>query len=724
MTSGSAPAKNPAVSATPAAKKPAVPAAASEQTAKMDNVQGAGAGGSALGVSQKVAAIVKDPKRRKWLALGAAGVAAIMLFFTCLGVGGLALYLKGRGGSGGLFVRGDGEDANLPPIDKTNIEPLPIPAGTTSELPHQVRERLKSATVFIKTTNSGRKGSGSGFFGTNVPDIVLTNAHVVDMLEPDSKKPEKIEITLNSGEKNSITMPGEVIGVDRTSDLALVRVKPAAGQEKLLPTPLEVKVSKKLFQTQKLVVVGFPLGEAAGKEITFSGSEVSSLRKDEHGNLDKVQCNGGIDHGNSGGPVIDLVGNVVGVVVSGFEATSVKFAIPGEHVHLFVNGRLENVVIDQPYLQDGKVKAHITVTHLDPLKRIRESGVMVWGGKPGSSRPPSETEPAPEAGDGSKTKLRLRNKDETVVQDDVNLPSLQQGQVYWIQPYWINGRGEKRWAKAVTFDLTASPPVERKPATLVFKQQVGQRPLTLSRKATTKQEGDIRDVHQVIDTNYKIQEVTQSVDGAGTADIRLEYKNMTVAATLNKEPVPLEKMPSASLMMQNITNITGLQKIDRNNKVIQNQVQINNLPIALRSRMVELHDEVRQSLEAVAMPMPPNPSVQPMTTWTTDRLLPIPLTRGTQRATMQTTYTFLGTRTRNGRQEALVGIKGVLRAAENENFHLSGRADGSAVFDIAGGQVTAADLTTINDLNVNIGSISVQMGSKVELKLDRALSGN
>src|SRR5262245_65932945 len=125
---------------------------------------------------------------------------------------------------------------------------------------------------------------------------------------------------------------------------------------------------------------------------------------------------------------------------------------------------------------------------------------------------------------------------------------------------------------------------------------------------------------------------------------------MTVGATLNKEPVPPEKMGGVQQIIQNITNITGIQKIDRNNKVIQNQVQVNNLPITLRSRMIELHDEVRQSLEAVALPMPPNPSVQPMTTWTTDRLLPIPLTRGTQRATMQPTYTFLGTRTRNGRQ--------------------------------------------------------------------------
>src|SRR5262249_32057773 len=64
----SAPGKNPAISVTPIAKKPAAPGAAAVQASKADNVQVSEAGGPGLGVSQKVAAIVKDPKRRKWLA--------------------------------------------------------------------------------------------------------------------------------------------------------------------------------------------------------------------------------------------------------------------------------------------------------------------------------------------------------------------------------------------------------------------------------------------------------------------------------------------------------------------------------------------------------------------------------------------------------------------------------------------------------------------------------
>src|SRR5262249_52911060 len=138
---GSAPAKSPAISATPSAKKPAAPPAPSPaQASKGDNIQGSEAvPGAGKSVSEKVAAIVKDPKRKKWLAIAAAGVAAVMLFFTCIGVTGLAWYLKGRGSSGGgLFARGDAEDPNLPPIDTTDIEPVPVPQNHNGQLAPEI----------------------------------------------------------------------------------------------------------------------------------------------------------------------------------------------------------------------------------------------------------------------------------------------------------------------------------------------------------------------------------------------------------------------------------------------------------------------------------------------------------------------------------------------------------------------------------------------------------
>jgi hypothetical protein len=63
-------------------------------------------------------------------------------------------------------------------------------------------DRVKNATVFLRVTSAdGSKGSGSGFFGCpEAPNIILTNAHVVGMLSPDSGRPLAIEVFVHSGE--------------------------------------------------------------------------------------------------------------------------------------------------------------------------------------------------------------------------------------------------------------------------------------------------------------------------------------------------------------------------------------------------------------------------------------------------------------------------------------------------------------------------------------------
>src|SRR5947208_1604732 len=79
---------------------------------------------------------------------------------------------------------------------------------------------------------------------------------------------------------------------------------------------------EELKETQTVYVFGFPFGESLGKNITVSTTSVSSLRKNEFDRVSKIQVNGGMNPGNSGGPVIDATGRVVGVAVSGILGTS------------------------------------------------------------------------------------------------------------------------------------------------------------------------------------------------------------------------------------------------------------------------------------------------------------------------------------------------------------------------------------------------------------------
>src|SRR5207249_2275138 len=111
------------------------------------------------------------------------------------------------------------------------------PPRNEDGLAADVLERTKKATVFIRVKErSGRQASGSGFFAAG-NDLVLTNAHVVGMLEPDAPPPASIDVVLDNGLRSERTFPGSVVTVDRDSDLAVLRVAvngPAGGP----PQPL------------------------------------------------------------------------------------------------------------------------------------------------------------------------------------------------------------------------------------------------------------------------------------------------------------------------------------------------------------------------------------------------------------------------------------------------------------------------------------------------------
>jgi S1-C subfamily serine protease len=201
-----------------------------------------------------------------------------------------------------------------------------------------VLKTVKRATVYLRVTlPDGEVVQGSGFFAVT-PGLVLTNAHVLGMLRPESRRPTKVEVVVNSGEANEKTFPGIVLGVDSGTDLGAILVR-----SKELPEPLRI-VQKPLNETDPVFIFGFPFGKELGKNVTVSKSDISSLRKDPSGTtLEKIQVNGGMHPGNSGGPVVDEKGDVMGVAVSGIRSTTINFAIPSRAVHFFVTGKRKSL---------------------------------------------------------------------------------------------------------------------------------------------------------------------------------------------------------------------------------------------------------------------------------------------------------------------------------------------------------------------------------------------
>ncbi len=222
--------------------------------------------------------------------------------------------------------------------------------------------RLKKATVFVRVVSkdevSGIKytGSGSGFF-VSKNGYVVTNWHVVRPFGPGfmdlplPRKQESIKVYQNSGKFDEDVLEATVVAVDKEHDLALLATSKAKTEY------LELGNPKDIFETSPLWVSGFPLGEKfsiieRGPEVTISKGTVTALRHNDEGSLRVIQTDAQFDSGNSGGPLIDADGKVMGIAQSIIvKNRSLNFAVPVT----FATALLKTIDTSKPWKKSGKI---------------------------------------------------------------------------------------------------------------------------------------------------------------------------------------------------------------------------------------------------------------------------------------------------------------------------------------------------------------------------------
>jgi S1-C subfamily serine protease len=209
----------------------------------------------------------------------------------------------------------------------------PAAPGVAPSLTSQV----VASTVRVNGVACGVRLAGSGF--STAPDTVVTNAHVVagetttSVLRPDGR-----------------TLPATVQAFDPDRDLAVLSV-PGLGEPSLALTPAAVGETDAIF--------GHPLGQAA---ITVTSARITRRLSIDIGNIYNessgirqiLVMNTVLQPGDSGSPVVNSAGNVVGVAFASYSlASSTAFAVASEELAQVMAQPRSGAVSTGPCLDEG-----------------------------------------------------------------------------------------------------------------------------------------------------------------------------------------------------------------------------------------------------------------------------------------------------------------------------------------------------------------------------------
>ena len=207
---------------------------------------------------------------------------------------------------------------------------FPLARITRGDVPPEVVVKAKRATALVEI--AGGAGVATAFC-VDASGYFLTNRHVVEA----AGDPPVLSLVLYPGEKEQKVLKARVVRSSKQADLALLKVDTAEAL-----TALEIGDSGGLIETLPVVAFGYPFGRylAAGADdyptVTVSLGHITALRK-ARGELQGIQLDASLNPGNSGGPVLDEKGRVVGVVAEGIEGTGINLAVPSGPAHALLN---------------------------------------------------------------------------------------------------------------------------------------------------------------------------------------------------------------------------------------------------------------------------------------------------------------------------------------------------------------------------------------------------
>ena len=279
----------------------------------------------------------KNKRSRKPMSPKQKGAIKIVaLCLVCALLGGLAqpIYSSLSGGNETTIYTGDRTPTQVDTASVDTSKEL-----TTAEIYAKYVNSCVGITVDIVSTNVFGQtvtgaAAGSGFVITE-DGYILTNYHVIDGAN-------SIKVTFDNGKEYTATY----VGGEEKNDIAVIKVD-ATGL-----TPVVIGKSSDMLVGEQVTTIGNPLGELTFSESTGIISALDrSITMSDGRQMNMIQTDCAINSGNSGGPLFNSHGEVIGIVSAKYSSGSnsssasvegLGFAIPMDDVASMVSDLVKN----------------------------------------------------------------------------------------------------------------------------------------------------------------------------------------------------------------------------------------------------------------------------------------------------------------------------------------------------------------------------------------------
>ena len=200
----------------------------------------------------------------------------------------------------------------------TKSEALSATEAYNKVAPAAVVVSTKSVTQGYFMQTQEVEGIGSGFI-INEEGYILTNYHVV-------KGAQEISVTLS----NDVTTTAQVVNYDENQDVAMIKITDESVE---IPATVELGDSDALQPGEEVIAIGTPLSTELSSTVTkgIISATSRSVAVESGVTMNLIQTDAAINAGNSGGPLVNTKGEVVGInssKISGEAVEGIGFSIP------------------------------------------------------------------------------------------------------------------------------------------------------------------------------------------------------------------------------------------------------------------------------------------------------------------------------------------------------------------------------------------------------------